>query len=930
MSTLAGTANSSLPASSEKRSPRLGSTRTRATPTFAALALDVSGVSSSRNTTSHNGSTRSCGADEDDDCGEDAYDENEVWEDYGVVEYLERGYDRRDESTAAERVEDMRETLASETDILETEGQVSDFLFHVARTRHGKAFIRVIRTMLLNKVLCSERMSQMTKTYNDIEAVTRLLEEKEKDLELTARIGKELLSHNQKLETTVQELENELKTANEKITQLTYELSKKTDLIQVLTNDVEESIQSEAEDSSCFRGVSLDAMQKKISTLEEENKSLRTEFTKLADETDICEQHEAQLVKDITDQLANANLEVHDIVEELERHKEESRVLQEENTGLLERLQQAELKLAQLLAEHDEVNTSLAVSKDVQNALAEELAKYKDEYTEALNMLEDLQAQLKTQRKREMPTVRGGSLFPSLATVSQPDSIAAEMECSLFSEMSLDSGISADRNPLSCKKAFDVVKIANRAITATTDSCQYPRLGGTMTTSIMSSGSFGPRSCSTMKGRASSNSVYSSLGSGAPSEYGSSLMHDMEYPGPPKPGVPGAPGAAELEAALRRLTTEEIAARRACLSSGAGYHYDYDASVQTSPHGLSHVAYGGCRTPDSIMSTGSSDNLSRLSTNSSTMWKMPEKLQIVKPLEGSATMRQWTRLATPSLAGLLDERPGIRTRGGKNLEDLGLEKFSLMDFEEDEEYDAYPGKLFQNTGSVYTFTNSTVMHPDDASIMTSSIPNSIISSVDNSAFNSGMNTPRALSRRESTSTFSTNFGIAKLLNERGVKTTTSSSAATPNAANTSFTPTTTPCNSPDISPSSSRSSSPTPTNSTSSTFGLFFTGAEILKRTLVGDRKKPDSQLPRRSRRDHPKRGRPDHSSILGSGPALQGALYSRRESPMAQLTFLKGSMSSEKLRLESSSSASDASSRAKSPGGESASSGAKSATANK
>ncbi|XP_014232569.1 trafficking kinesin-binding protein milt isoform X2 [Trichogramma pretiosum] len=890
MSTLAGTANSSLPASSEKRSPRLGSTRTRATPTFAALALDVSGVSSSRNTTSHNGSTRSCGADEDDDCGEDAYDENEVWEDYGVVEYLERGYDRRDESTAAERVEDMRETLASETDILETEGQVSDFLFHVARTRHGKAFIRVIRTMLLNKVLCSERMSQMTKTYNDIEAVTRLLEEKEKDLELTARIGKELLSHNQKLETTVQELENELKTANEKITQLTYELSKKTDLIQVLTNDVEESIQSEAEDSSCFRGVSLDAMQKKISTLEEENKSLRTEFTKLADETDICEQHEAQLVKDITDQLANANLEVHDIVEELERHKEESRVLQEENTGLLERLQQAELKLAQLLAEHDEVNTSLAVSKDVQNALAEELAKYKDEYTEALNMLEDLQAQLKTQRKREMPTVRGGSLFPSLATVSQPDSIAAEMECSLFSEMSLDSGISADRNPLSCKKAFDVVKIANRAITATTDSCQYPRLGGTMTTSIMSSGSFGPRSCSTMKGRASSNSVYSSLGSGAPSEYGSSLMHDMEYPGPPKPGVPGAPGAAELEAALRRLTTEEIAARRACLSSGAGYHYDYDASVQTSPHGLSHVAYGGCRTPDSIMSTGSSDNLSRLSTNSSTMWKMPEKLQIVKPLEGSATMRQWTRLATPSLAGLLDERPGIRTRGGKNLEDLGLEKFSLMDFEEDEEYDAYPGKLFQNTGSVYTFTNSTVMHPDDASIMTSSIPNSIISSVDNSAFNS----------------------------------------ATPNAANTSFTPTTTPCNSPDISPSSSRSSSPTPTNSTSSTFGLFFTGAEILKRTLVGDRKKPDSQLPRRSRRDHPKRGRPDHSSILGSGPALQGALYSRRESPMAQLTFLKGSMSSEKLRLESSSSASDASSRAKSPGGESASSGAKSATANK
>lgn len=60
-------------------------------------------------------------------------------------------------------------------------------------------------------------------------------------MELTARIGKELLTENQKLETNVVTLEAQLKSANEKITQLNHELRKKTELIQILTNDVEES-----------------------------------------------------------------------------------------------------------------------------------------------------------------------------------------------------------------------------------------------------------------------------------------------------------------------------------------------------------------------------------------------------------------------------------------------------------------------------------------------------------------------------------------------------------------------------------------------------------------------------------------------------------------------------------------------------------------
>ena len=88
--------------------------------------------------------------------------------------------------------------------------------------------------------------------------------------------------------------------------------------------------------------------------------------------------------------------------------------------------------------------------------------------------------------------------------------------------------------------------------------------------------------------------------------------------------MPGVPGAADLEAALRRLTPAEVLARRATLGSGLSYSgYDYPDGPQTPPNYLPY----GCRTPDSIMSTGSS-GLSGFSGHSTGSWKLPEKLQV--------------------------------------------------------------------------------------------------------------------------------------------------------------------------------------------------------------------------------------------------------------------------------------------------------------
>lgn len=98
-------------------------------------------------------------------------------------------------------------------------------------------------------VLSGDRVSQMTRTFDDPEAISRLLEEKEKDLELTVQIGKELLAQNNQLESRVAELEAELCKTSENLNQITHDLQQKNELIHVLTNDLDDG----SENSKYFK-----------------------------------------------------------------------------------------------------------------------------------------------------------------------------------------------------------------------------------------------------------------------------------------------------------------------------------------------------------------------------------------------------------------------------------------------------------------------------------------------------------------------------------------------------------------------------------------------------------------------------------------------------------------------------------------------------
>ena len=59
---------------------------------------------------------------------------------------------------------------------------------------------------------------------------------------------------------------------------------------------------------------------------------------------------------------------------------------------------------------------------------------------------------------------------------------------------------------------------------------------------------------------------------------------------------------------------------------------------------------------DSLMFTGSKDMINS--------WKkIPDKLKIVKPLEGSLTLHHWQKLAKPCLEGIFEEHKGVVMKG---------------------------------------------------------------------------------------------------------------------------------------------------------------------------------------------------------------------------------------------------------------------------
>ncbi|XP_056876776.1 trafficking kinesin-binding protein 1-like isoform X3 [Takifugu flavidus] len=617
-----------------------------------------------------------------------------------------------------------------------------------------------------NGVLCADRVGQMTKTYNDIDAVTRLLEEKERDLELAARIGQSLLKKNRALTEQNDYLEERVGQIAEEVAQLHHELNLKDELLQFYTSAAEES-----EDESCSSptaravkaegsgGIVSDVLQRKLKDLEEENLSLRSEADHLKSETETYEEKEQQLVNDCVKELRLSSLQISAIAEELARKTEDASRQQEEITHLLSQIVDLQKKAKSYAVENEELTQHLVAAKDAQKQLTAELQELEEKYSECIEMLHEAQEELKNLRNRNYPAGTPRRFHP--LGLYPMDSLAAEIEGTMRKELSLDDPECKEQKSHR-KRVFQTVKNVNqtvrqRSVTPTNSNIPGSNQSLSSRTSPQSSGLSSPHS-SVYGGDISGESL------ALDNRVQSILMETASNQDSMEGREKKSSGAEDLRLALRRLSLR----RQNNLSERRFFEEERDrrrGGHGAVPDTLDHESV---MTPsESIMSLGN------IHVWASRGPYLPDKLQIVKPLEGSATLHHWQQLAQPHLGVILDARPGVVSKGYRPLElELELEQaYPWGPLEEDEPGEQYfqnlptaaaaaaspavpstsatgepdpgqpppalappsppspsasphlsntdvlaayyPGKCMAHTSSTYTFTTCRILHPTD-------------------------------------------------------------------------------------------------------------------------------------------------------------------------------------------------------------------------
>ncbi|XP_056299571.1 trafficking kinesin-binding protein 1 isoform X2 [Pseudoliparis swirei] len=513
-------------------------------------------------------------------------------------------------------------------------------------------------------LLCADRVGQMTRTYSDIDAVTRLLEEKERDLELAARIGQSLLKKNKALSERNELLEEQVEHIREEVSQVCHDLSMKDELLQFYTSAAEES-EGESTTSTPVRpsennvstpiSFPLDSLQKKLKDLEDENKSLRSEASHLETETISYEEKELQLVNDCVKELRDANLQRSSMAEELGRKTEDASRQQEEITHLLSQIVDLQKKAKMYAVENEELTQHLGAAKDAQRQLTAELQELQDKYAECMEMLHEAQEELKNLRNKTLP-LSTPRRFHSLGLFPM-DSLAAEIEGTMRKELQMDDP-DVEEQRLQPKRVFQTVKNLNLMRQQRSSLGPSPlNIPGSNRTSCLTS----ERSSSV--GTPRSNSIYGSdPGSGVILEGPDDGSEDSNRR---PPGTPGTPGSRDLEAALRRLSLR----RDNYLSEKRFFEDERERKLAYLAKEEEKGSSGGPGTPtESLLSLCSHPSFGSVWSGYS-MYRsyLPDKLQIVKPLEGSATLHAWQQLALPHMGAVLDDRPGVVSKGFRTL-----------------------------------------------------------------------------------------------------------------------------------------------------------------------------------------------------------------------------------------------------------------------
>ncbi|XP_016894468.1 trafficking kinesin-binding protein 2 isoform X3 [Cynoglossus semilaevis] len=490
----------------------------------------------------------------------------------------------------------------------------------------------------------------MTKTYNDIDVVTHLLAERDRDLELAARIGQSLLQRNHLLQERNEVVEEHLAQALDQVHQLQHELSKKDELLRMVASSEDSETDSSISTPVYQQGrppggatnsttlSQLESLQRKLQEIEEENLALRSEACQLKRDTITFEEKEQQLVSDCVKELRESNSQMVSLTDELSQKNEELLRHQEEIAQLLSQIVQLQHRVKELALEKEELRIHLQASKDAQRQLTAELNELTERNAECVEMLHESQEEIKELRSKNTPSA---GLRRHLSYGLYPmDSLAAEIEGTMRRELSTDEETTFQDQRLSQRRVFQTVRSVN-SLTSSRASSSSPHIPGSGSSLVMTSQPF--------------------------------LSNEEEEV---QMGRPGSPGGSDLSRALNRLSLRQ----QNFLSERQFFQTAREKKLRALEE--TEDVDGVCSPMNSVLSSFS--NLSELSFSSSVFKTfLPEKLQIVKPMEGSLTLHHWQQLAKPHLASILDPHPGVVTKGFRPLEVDPV--YRLSDMEEDQE-----------------------------------------------------------------------------------------------------------------------------------------------------------------------------------------------------------------------------------------------------
>ncbi|KAM3821070.1 trafficking kinesin-binding protein 1-like [Vipera latastei] len=629
----------------------------------------------------------------------------------------------------------------------------------------------------LEDVMCSERIEKITKTYHDIDAVTTLLEEKEHDLELAARIGQSLLKQNRSLSERNEFLDEQLELAKEEVAQLRHEISMRDDLLRMFTNNTEDSeptsiistpLRRNDSSLSLQQCLQYDLLQQKLKALEEENQKLRTEATNIATETYEYEDQEQKLMLDCVEQFSDTSQQIILISEELALKTEDSIRQQEEISQLLAQIVEQQQKCRAYCSEVEQLQQQLSAAKEIQSQLRRELQDSQEKYTECQAMLHEAQEDIKDLRNRSLPN---STIHHSSPTFLPLDSLAAEIKSTMRKGM--DSSGSSEYK--SFRRVFETVKAVKRAIKSNSGRAtplglppHFPKAA-----SVACSRFGTPR-----------NNHYGSDSPIMLEEKGHLAPEDLDDAHHSVDATSGTPGHHVLEAAIQSLSARQ--------QNHSTEHSFFEMERECKLKRLAWEAedFSGCLTPNGSITSIGTNYSGSSGTSLGSYSCFPDKLQIVKPMEGSVTLHHWQQLARPHLAGILDPRPGVLTKDFRQLDTDLEEVHNLNDLEEDDLDGSALSSLatstpvkakerptvfhsvnnLPQTPPTFTITTCCIMHPiKEVTMVTPSLYNTVVPSCGPCMGLSPSSPPQPpLQARRRQEKKEKELGLVTLLTKRGI------------------------------------------------------------------------------------------------------------------------------------------------------------------